>query len=269
MPRANAKFRLAAGSPAALLFLALLTAPGCTWLAGVGSDNSGLAQGKTWFVGGAGSIGNVVGTLDVPRGLRQGGYRGAIEVFAWQSVVGDAIRDQLDRPRNEEQARRLATAIEEYQNQYPGRPVNIVALSAGTGIAAWALEALPPGRRVQTVVFLASSLSKGFDLTPALARVEGNLYAFHSERDPLLRYGLFVTGSVDREFDHAAGLVGFELPTGADDRTQALYAAKLRNRPYQEKWADYGYYGLHADSTAPDFIAHVVAPLLQGSTRRR
>ncbi len=246
------------------LVLCAAGATGCTWMSYLGTDERGGELGRIYFIGGAGSIGNVVGTVDVPRGLRQAGYRGSIEVFGWQSVVGGTLRDLMDRTRNEREARRLARRIKAYLREYPGRRVDLIALSAGTGIATWALEALPARCRVGTVVYLGSAMSRDYDLSAALARVDGHLYCFYSARDPLLLYGLPITGAVDREsrLAGAAGLYGFSLPPEADEDTRRVYAEKLRARPYRSEYAEYGYYGLHADSTAPGFIAHVVYPLL-------
>ena len=244
------------------LALPLLATTGCTWLSYLGTDERGSDRGRIYFVGGAGSVGNVVGTIDVPRGLRQAGYRGSIEVFGWQSVVGGTLRDLMDRPRNEGEARRLAKRIQDYLDQHPGRRVDIIALSAGTGITAWALESLPPDYRVGTVVFLGSALSRTYDLSPALCRIDGHLYAFYSDRDPLLKFGLALTGSVDREFAGAAGLYGFAPPPEADESARRTYREKLRTRPYRSDYANHGYFGLHADSTSPAFVAKVVYPLL-------
>lgn len=247
-----------------LLSVALAGSSGCTWLSYLGTDYTGRENGKTFFVGGAGPVGNVVGTLDVPRGLRAAHYKGAIEVFGWQSVVGGTVRDQVDRSRNEEQARRLARRIQDYMAQYPGRRVNVIALSAGTGIATWALESLPDDCRIGTVVFLASSLSRQYDLSAALRRIDGRLYCFYSTRDRVLRYGVPIAGSVDREtgWPNAAGLTGFALPAGATDETRQLYRARVRNRPYRSAYKRLGYSGGHTDVTSRRFIAKVVAPLL-------
>lgn len=243
----------------------LAALPGCALLSRLGTDPAGAAYGRIYFVGGAGGVGNVVGTWDVPRGLREAGYRGSIEVFAWQSPIGDAVVDQFARGRNQQEARRLAARIRAYQQEYPGRRVHLIAISAGTGIVAWALEGLPPDTPVGTVVFLSSSLSGEYDLTDVLQRAHGMLYHFYSPADPLLRFGLPITGTVDRElgFERAAGLIGFRLPPGADEHTEALYVERLRNQPHRAEYTPYGYFGGHADSTAPRFIAHFVAPLLR------
>jgi pimeloyl-ACP methyl ester carboxylesterase len=231
----------------------------------LGTDERGAEYGKTFFVGGAGGIGDVVGTVDVPKGLRQAKYRGAIEVFGWQSTLGGTLRDVMDRSRNEREAARLAGRIEEYLDQNPGRRVNIIALSAGTGIATWALEALPAKYHVGTVVYLASALSQEYDLSWAMRHIDGHLYCFCSTHDPVLRLGLPLTGSVDREWALAgsAGLDGFVVPPGASEATQRLYAEKLRVRPYRSEYARHGYFGFHTDCTSPSFIAHVVYPLLK------
>jgi pimeloyl-ACP methyl ester carboxylesterase len=240
----------------------LNTLSGCAALSYLGTDEHGRELGRTYFVGGAGSVGNVVGTIDVPKGLRAAKYRGSIEVFGWQSALGGTLRDMLDRGRNEAEARRLAERIENYLDKYPGRRVNIIALSAGTGIATWALESLAPKYHIGSVVFLGSAMSREYDLGPALRPINGHLYVFYSERDPLLKYGVALTGSVDREFTGAAGLHGFELPARASEQTRRAYADKLRLCPYKQDYADYGYHGGHTDSTSPKFIAKVVYPLL-------
>ncbi len=244
--------------------LALCLSTGCTWMTNLGSREEGADNGKTFFVGGAGSIGAVAGTFDVPAGLRKGGYRGAIEVFGWQSYVGDALRDQIDRDRNIKEAERLADRIDAYLRAHPGRPVDVIALSAGTGVAAWALESLPEGRRVDHVVFLSSSLSREYDLSSALARVKSGLFNFYSPKDPMLAVFMKSVGSVDRGtwVGAAAGLHGLAVPPSASPRTRSLYRALVRNIGYREEWARYGYFGMHADSVAEDFIHHVVTPVL-------
>jgi pimeloyl-ACP methyl ester carboxylesterase len=231
----------------------------------IGTDDTGLEHGKTWYIGGAGPVGDAVGALDVPRGLRNAGYRGAIEVYGWQS---ETLRDQVDRSRNEKLARQLAGHIQKYLDAHPGRRVNIIALSAGTGIATWALESLDEGYRVGTVVFLASSISRRYDLSRALSRIDGRLYCFYSTRDNMLRLGVPFTGSVDRKGGSAtvAGLYGFALPPMPEAETLQIYRERLRNRGYRREYRRYGYRGDHTDGTAPRFIEKVVAPLLMEPT---
>lgn len=245
--------------------LAALTAPGCTWVTRYGSITDGAEFGKTFFVGGAGSIGAVAGTFETPRALRAAGYSGAVEVFGWQSYIGDALRDQVDEQRNRGEAGRLAAQIAAYLREHPGAEVNIVALSAGTGISAWAVEQLPPGQRIGTIVLLSSSMSREYDLTAVLRR-SSHVYAFYSPSDPVLGVLVRGVGTVDRGAwtADAAGLSGFALPAGARGDTRLLYAERLRNVPYRPEWSRLGYWGMHADSVAERFVERVVARLLLG-----
>jgi pimeloyl-ACP methyl ester carboxylesterase len=229
-----------------------------------GDVPQGEEHGKLLFVGGVQSVGNLVGTFGVPRGMRAAGYRGNVEVFGWQCLLGWTLRDQIDRDRNRAEARRLAKLIEKYCAQHPGRPVDLIALSAGTGVATWALEDLPLDCRVRTVVFLGSSLSGDYDLSAALSHVSGRLHVFSCEHDPILRFMLPMAGSVDREFftQHILGLDGATPPPTGSPAAHALYAQHVRNHPYQDDWRQCGYYGFHEDGANADFIEKVVAPLI-------
>lgn len=273
--RATSTDRVDARRPAALRRAALLAslcalplfATGCAYVIPYfGNDRTGIERGIVYYVGGAGAFGHV-GTLDVPSGLRNGGWDGAIKVYGWQALLGGTLRDQIDKWRNEDQARRLAVDIGSYMQQYPERPVHVIALSAGTGITTWAVESLPEGSRVDTVIFLGSSLSRRYDLTPMLRHVRGELHNFYSVDDPVLRYGVPIAGSVDREFDgpSVGGLFGFAEPGAASDETRQLYREKVRNNPYRNVYARYGYQGGHTGGTSAPFVAKYLAPLLKKS----
>lgn len=257
-------------SPAASRFIAVLIASfalvclaGCSWVAAeIGTDLRGENVGKTYYLGGAGALGHV-GTIDVPNGLRAGRYKGAIEVVGWQTWFGDVLRDQIDRARNEVEAERFAQQITDYLDTHPGRRVNIIALSAGTGIATWALEKLPEDYNVGSVVFFGSSLSRHYDLTLALRHVDEKLYNFYSADDPILRYALPIAGTVDREFsDEVAGRFGFASPRLLTAEANADYLEKLRNMPPLRRYRRYGYKGGHTDGVGEDFIRAVVAPIM-------
>ncbi|MGE0479589.1 MAG: esterase/lipase family protein [Phycisphaerae bacterium] len=261
----RARSRLASAC-AAILFA---TQSGCTWVSYLGTDPAGDHRGRTYYLGGAGPLGHV-GTIDVPEGLRRAGYRGAIIVFGWQSWVPSTLRDQIDISRNESQAQRLADDIRAYLVAHPDQRVNIIALSAGTGITTWALERLPEEYAVETVIFLGSSLSRNYDLTRALLRVNHRLYNFYSPSDPILRYGVPIAGTVDREFQgpSAAGMFGFVRPDTGDPDTRWVYEQKLRNMAWRRDYKRHGWSGLHTDTTSMRFIQRVVAPLILASRER-
>ena len=236
---------------------------GCGLPARIGTDLRGEAAGKTFYVGGAGLFGNF-GALDVPKGLGQGGFEGATEIFDWQSRFGWSLRDQFDRSRNQSQARRLAQEIQAYQDHFPGKPVHIIALSAGTGIATWALEQLPDGYGVNVAVFFGSSLSRNYDLTDALGHVDGMLYNFYSSKDQVLRNLVPLTGTIDRRYlgKSVAGLRGFAIPRGVDRAGRDLYRARARNMPWVRAYRRHSYRGGHTDGTSRSFIRHIITPML-------
>lgn len=222
--------------------------------------------GLTYYLGGAGPIGNV-GSLDVPGGFLDAEYKGAVEVFTWQSLTHAG--DQMNLSRNRSKAAELAAEIKRYRRQYPSQEINIIALSAGTGIAAFALEYLPEGVQIDHAVFLGCSLSSKYDLTRALRRIRGGLYVVYSEFDPILRNVVWYTGTVDRSSaeEGVAGLEGFHPPDRKGPDTERQYA-KLRNVPYRYEFYDYGYEGGHTDSTRRDFIREFVAPVILGDDQK-
>lgn len=224
------------------------------------------SNGLTFYLGGAGPIG-YVGSIDVPGGFQEAGYQGAVEVFTWQSLTHAG--DQMNLSRNRSKAAELAAEIKRYRRQYPSQKINIIALSAGTGIATFALEYLPEGIQIDRAVFLGCSLSSKYDLTRALRRVRGGLYVVHSEFDPILKNVVWYTGTVDRSSaeDGIAGLVGFRLPDQKGPDTERQYA-KLHNVPYRYDFSDYGYEGQHTDCTNREFIAEFIAPAVMGNDKK-
>lgn len=222
-------------------------------------------NGLTIYVGGAGPIGHV-GSLDVPLGLQDAGYEGYVKVFPWQGLTHAG--DQMNLSKNRERASELAAEIRNYAREYPGKKINIIALSAGTGIAAFALEFLPERIQVQNVIFLGCSLSSRYDLTRALRRVRGGLYCVYSPTDGILKDVVWYTGTVDRIKGSAgiAGLEGFARPstTAAD---MARQYAKLHNVAYRTEFAGSGYRGGHIDSTSRQFVANYLAGTIMGIDR--
>ncbi|HKQ47029.1 MAG TPA: hypothetical protein VJZ71_03040 [Phycisphaerae bacterium] len=256
-------------------FFILLLAPLALLSSGCGTAVRLLAQtqqdgdrseGLTFYLGGAGPIG-YVGSIDVPGGFKDAGYLGEVDVFTWQSLTHAG--DQMNLSRNRSKAAELAAEIRRYRRQYPSQKINLIALSAGTGIAAFALEYLPEGIQIDRAVFLGCSLSSKYDLTRALRRVRGGLYVVHSEFDPILKNVVWYTGTVDRSSaeDGIAGLVGFRLPDQRGPDTERQYA-KLHNVPYRYDFSDFGYEGRHTDCTSREFIAEFIAPAVMGDDRK-
>lgn len=232
-------------------------------IADFGTDDRGEHIGKVYYIGGAGFFGNV-GTRSVPAGLRAGGWEGAVKVVGWQSTIGGAIRDQMDSARNHKEANLLRQHIVNYIDTYPGRPVHIVALSAGTGIAVWAVEELPEPYRIDHLVLLSSSLSSNYDLSRTLSNMNGELWNIYSPNDEILRLAVPLSGSVDRQFSFTnyAGVAGIKPPSNASPALREEYTSRVLNLPWEQEFINYGYYGRHAEPIKKRFIQHVVTPLM-------
>lgn len=255
----------------ALLLIVLCTAPnfGCAWVVHTASQfaqSGDRREGVTYYVGGAGPVGHV-GSLDVPLGLQDAGYRGRVHVFTWQGLTHAG--DQIDLSKNRERGAELAELIRRDRFLYPHARLNVIALSAGTGVATFALEFLPERIQVDTVVFLGCSLSSRYDLTRALKRVRRGLYCVHSPEDRILGDVVWYTGTVDRSSASGgvAGLVGFVNPREDFIETGNQYA-KLRNIPYRPEFARSGYLGGHLDCVSRSFVRDYIAGLILGTHDR-
>lgn len=238
----------------ALALLAVSAA--CVGTGGCVTSPARARHGKTFYVGGAGYIGPMT-TFDVVYGLWFAGYRGQVEPFIWQSGKG-ALADQLAFERNRARARELAARMKAYLDAYPRGALNVVALSAGCGVTAFAVESLPDQYKLNNVVFLGSSLSKWYDLTKLLRHLRGSLYVYYSPSDLVLSQIVPITGTVDRRADPPAGCFGFSPPPHLTEEGRRLYS-KLVNIGWRPEFAKYGYLGQHVDATHFRFIRHEVA----------
>jgi pimeloyl-ACP methyl ester carboxylesterase len=193
-------------------------------------------------------------------GIHDGGYAGRSETYDW--TAGDpGVAALLARRRNEREAEKVAARIEKLLTDDPDLKVRIVCHSGGAGIAAWALERLPDGMQIETLVMIAPALSPRYDLSKALAHVRGKAYAFTSPNDAIvLGAGTRLLGTIDGVKTEAAGLHGFVKPDGADD---AQYA-KLVPMPYAAEWMDLGNIGDHIGPMGRTFAREVISPIVQG-----
>jgi len=222
--------------------------------------------GMTYYVGGAGPIGHV-GSIDVPMGLQDAGYEGYVELFTWQSLTHAG--DQINLSRNRSKAIELADRIRRYKRTYPGQEVWIIALSAGTGIATFALEYLPEDVTIDSAVYLGCSMSSRYDMTRALKRVSRKLYNVYSPHDRILSNVVSYTGTVDRASasEGVAGLVGFRLPRQVAPDTARQYE-KLQNVIFRDEFTSAGYGGGHTDSTRREFVRDYLAAALMGDDEK-
>ena len=230
---------------------AIMSQPGCA-----PSYSEKAANGIVFYCPGAGNTD--FGDANVRRGLEQAGYHGEVAGFLWTLTFNVALDQELRGPARV-RATQLAGIIEDYAKQFPGRPINLVGLSAGTGIALWAAEDLKNGVKVDNVVLLSSSLWYHFDAGPALKNIKGKIYVYYSPNDAVLAGPMKLFGSIDGIFgEDGAGAVGLHSPNGQD---------RIVNIAYRDEFSKLGYYGGHLDSTAPDFVRnYLAAHLIQAPT---
>ena len=220
------------------------------------------SRGYVFYLDGAGGGGALRNyAAGVRQGLLDAGYPGAGEIFNWETGAGVTVDQLASVEYKRKRAAELARKIERYADSHPGAPITLIGLSAGTAIAAFALEALPDDVSVDTVVMLSGSLSSSYDLSRALERVSGKMYVFRSSRDTVLSFLLPIAGSADRvNTKRTIGLSGVDAPRSAAARRQYL---KIIEVPWNERFRDYGNNGGHTDSVKRRFIQAVVAPLIQ------
>ncbi len=218
--------------------------------------------GKVYYLDGAGNLG--FGQDTVPRALRAAGFRGDFESVIWTTFTGP-LGDQVIRINARLKANDLSKRIISYRRRYPSAPVYIIGLSAGTGVAVWAVEDLPAGMMVDDIVLLGSSLSNNYDMTKCLRHVKGKVYVLYSSRDAILTSFIPLTGTIDGSyFVQPAGLTGMYPPEHASRETIELYRKKLVNIAWRPSFERLGYAGGHTDATSYAFVKYFIAPRLLG-----
>lgn len=217
-------------------------------LSGCRSARPAERLGKTFYLDGAGNWG--FGTHDVPAGLREAGYDGDVEIYLWTTSLMPLI-DQWNIVGAKLRAQALSRRIADYLHAYPDNEVNVIALSAGTGVAIWAIEGLPDDVKVNNAVLLGSSLSSDYDVSEALSHMKGRIFVYYSAHDDVLA-AVRLVGTIDgkRGVD-SAGLVGLKAPP---DQTH-----RVVNIPWNRRYMAYGWTGAHTDCTRKDFVREVIA----------
>lgn len=223
--------------------LLVVAAGGCT-----SSFTDEAKNGLVLYCPGAGNWD--LGDSGIRDGLRKAGFNGQVASVVWSVLANPAI-DQTLRLNARLAASRVARSIETYIDKYPNQPVSIVGLSAGTGIAMWALEDMKPGYKVDNCVLLSSSLHHKFDASKAARHVKGKIYVYYSSYDAVLAGPMKLFGTIDGVYGGTGvGEVGLKSPTGQD---------RIVNVAYKQTYRKYGYFGGHTDSTAEAFVQNVLA----------
>jgi len=204
--------------------------------------------------GGAGSTYN--GLINALSGGDQAPPR-AISLFRWGAPSFLFALNFSDRRIHEKAESALAREMVAWRAAHPEGRIMLVGHSAGGGVVLGALARLKEVR-VDRVILLHPSVSPGYDISPALDRVDGALHAFTSDRDTLfLSWRCRNFGTYDRVNTAAAGHRGF------DKQTSVERSNKLVEHPYQPTWDKLDHAGGHFGALSRDFVREVIAPLLR------
>ena len=148
----------------------------------------------------------------------------------------------------------LAEQIRRTRSDAPDEPIHIMAHSAGTAIAALALEQLDPAEAITSAVFVGSGLSSRYDLSRALARTRAGILSVESWFDLFfLGIGTSLLGSADRRWGPAAGMVGFCRPS------DPAVADRLHCQRWTPPLVRQGWLGGHVSVASPWFVRDTLA----------
>jgi predicted alpha/beta hydrolase family esterase len=191
------------------------------------------------------------GTGALIRGLRKDLPDTHFEVFHWGAPAPLFMLNLQNDPIHRDAERKLAQVIEDRAALESHPQIDLVAHSAGCGVVLGAMTLLNDVR-VQSMVLLSPSVSPGYELHPAMARVMGNIHVFYSEHDTLwLGWRSSNFGTYDNVKTKASGKTGFANPP----QGVIQYA-------YQPGWNSLGNDGGHFGTLSFRFAQQVVSPLL-------
>ena len=206
----------------AVLGLCLATAAGCPSNKEYMTETR-LANGLVIILPG------IEGESPLNHGIRDGldlaGVGHGLPIYAWGRPVPGIgpLLNQMDFIGNRLAGAGVAQMVMDYQDSHPGKPVYLVGHSGGGGVAVFAAEALPEGRKLDGLVLLSASISSPYNLTKALSRCHNGIVNFYNPDDiGLLGIGTTVVGNVDGARGPAAGLGGFDKPRPGDPSAKQL-----------------------------------------------
>ena len=196
-------------------------------------------------------------------GLARANVPSAIEMYDWTEGKWRLISNLRGLTRNRREARNIAAKIVAYQDRYPGRPVHVIGYSGGAGMAVMALEVLPPGRKVTSVMLLAATLAPDYDLRSAMSHSEWGIRNYYSPVDvPVLMATMTLVGTMEGRHTVAAGAWGFTVPKGIEGEERRWYEQNLIQQSYTFEMLAFGNSGGHLGWVQPNFVQHWLAPMV-------
>lgn len=217
------------------------------------------ACGDVVFVAdGAGNLHET--SIALQKAIAQNGAALEVETVEWSHGPLRIISDQVGYRHARAEGHRLAEQLVAWRASCPKARIHLLSHSAGATVVLAAAAEVPPGT-VDEVILLAPSISRDYDLRPALRNINGCIDVFSSEEDRLaLGLGIVLLGTADRRFAPAAGRVGFR-PTVDCPEDAALYS-RLRGHPWHPVVAWTGNQGGHSDGYRVNYLRAYVVPLL-------
>jgi hypothetical protein len=213
-----------------------------------------VSRGTIFLLGGINDVW-VVGRA-WRRWLPAAGLPHRIELIRWQQGFRAALTfaDLWRTDHHRRVAADLAARIRQSQSTHPGEPVHVLAHSAGTAIAAYALEQLSPAEAITSAALVGSGLSPDYDLSAALHRTTAGILTVESRLDAFfLGVGTRLLGTADRRWSFAAGMVGFRTPS------DAAAAEKLHRTQWSPRYLRQGWLGGHISIASPWFVRGTLA----------
>lgn len=241
-------------------FIGLLLTAGC----GVANDEYNSPNREA--IGLVIILPGIEGESDANHEIRQGlmmcGVDSALPIYNWGRPIPVAgmLLNQMDIIGNRVAGANVASMVVKYQDEHPGKPVFLVGHSGGGGIAVFAAEAMPAGRKIDGLVLLSASISNAYDLTNALEHTKkGILNVYNKDDVAILGAGTTVMGNVDGIRGPAAGLLGFDTPNPNDSaKKKAAYQLLFQYEMGGTETSD----DAHFAATRAGFISATVAPWL-------
>ena len=190
-------------------------------------------------------------------GIVDGNVPYAVKIYNWGSWLGP-LYNLRAQDRNMKKAAQIALDIENYQMQFPGRPVYIVGQSGGGAMAIWTAEQLAAGHKVNGLILINAAISREYDLCQALKKSKQGIVNIYSDGDwAFLKVGTTVWGTMDGKHETSAGKEGFIIPLDLPAIYDSLFQIY-----WTEEMISAGHYGGHLSSSSHDFITKFVAPLI-------
>ncbi len=174
--------------------------------------------------------GNTWSLAEAHRAFREGGVDCAILSYQWKHPFSP-FENLTDYETNRNEALQVADNIIQYRNAHPEQPIDLVGYSGGGGMVVMVAEALPEDIHLRNIILVHAAISRDYDLTKALRRIDGRLVNFYSEADWLvLGLGTQIFGTIDRKNTVSAGMKGLDL-------AKAVPNIEQRHKVKQHAWS--------------------------------